>query len=117
MEVIPEGAMLRLGMTNPPYILEHLEVRESHIDTLTHVPSTDHVIASGSSYKLHFEPLSRVSVVSQSRERMRLAKLLSLSFYPIDVCVLPQYLINVCVHVCVRVCANVYLTGLERVGL
>uniref|UniRef100_A0A9J8BIP8 CDK5 regulatory subunit associated protein 1 like 1 n=1 Tax=Cyprinus carpio carpio TaxID=630221 RepID=A0A9J8BIP8_CYPCA len=23
---IPEGAMLRLGMTNPPYILEHLEV-------------------------------------------------------------------------------------------
>ncbi len=24
---IPEGAMLRLGMTNPPYILEHLEVR------------------------------------------------------------------------------------------
>lgn len=27
VEVIPEGAMLRLGMTNPPYILEHLEVR------------------------------------------------------------------------------------------
>ena len=26
IEVIPEGAMLRLGMTNPPYILEHLEV-------------------------------------------------------------------------------------------
>ncbi|XP_042188360.1 threonylcarbamoyladenosine tRNA methylthiotransferase [Callorhinchus milii] len=25
LEVIPEGAMLRLGMTNPPYILEHLE--------------------------------------------------------------------------------------------
>ncbi|KAM9308306.1 threonylcarbamoyladenosine tRNA methylthiotransferase [Gastrophryne carolinensis] len=25
IEVIPEGAMLRLGMTNPPYILEHLE--------------------------------------------------------------------------------------------
>ncbi|XP_055603413.1 threonylcarbamoyladenosine tRNA methylthiotransferase [Uranotaenia lowii] len=24
-EVIPEGCMLRLGMTNPPYILEHLE--------------------------------------------------------------------------------------------
>lgn len=29
VEVIPEGAMLRLGMTNPPYILEHLEVRKS----------------------------------------------------------------------------------------
>lgn len=27
VEVIPEGSMLRLGMTNPPYILEHLEVR------------------------------------------------------------------------------------------
>jgi len=25
-EVIPYGAMMRLGMTNPPYILEHLEV-------------------------------------------------------------------------------------------
>uniref|UniRef100_A0A8C5MY07 tRNA-t(6)A37 methylthiotransferase n=1 Tax=Leptobrachium leishanense TaxID=445787 RepID=A0A8C5MY07_9ANUR len=25
VEIIPEGAMLRLGMTNPPYILEHLE--------------------------------------------------------------------------------------------
>ncbi|XP_040823614.1 threonylcarbamoyladenosine tRNA methylthiotransferase [Ochotona curzoniae] len=25
VEVIPEGAMLRLGMTNPPYILEHLQ--------------------------------------------------------------------------------------------
>jgi len=26
VNVIPEGAMMRLGMTNPPYILEHLEV-------------------------------------------------------------------------------------------
>lgn len=25
VDVIPEGAMLRLGMTNPPYILEHLQ--------------------------------------------------------------------------------------------
>ncbi|XP_005093865.1 threonylcarbamoyladenosine tRNA methylthiotransferase [Aplysia californica] len=25
VEVIPDGAMMRLGMTNPPYILEHLE--------------------------------------------------------------------------------------------
>lgn len=24
-EVIPNGCMLRVGMTNPPYILEHLE--------------------------------------------------------------------------------------------
>jgi len=26
IDVIPEGAMMRLGMTNPPYIMEHLEV-------------------------------------------------------------------------------------------
>ena len=26
VDTVPEGAMLRLGMTNPPYILEHLEV-------------------------------------------------------------------------------------------
>lgn len=24
--VVPDGCMLRVGMTNPPYILEHLEV-------------------------------------------------------------------------------------------
>lgn len=29
--VIPEGCMMRLGMTNPPYILEHLEVRINHL--------------------------------------------------------------------------------------
>ena len=26
VEVIPVGCMMRLGMTNPPYILEHLQV-------------------------------------------------------------------------------------------
>jgi hypothetical protein len=26
VDVIPEGARMRLGMTNPPYILEHLPV-------------------------------------------------------------------------------------------
>lgn len=26
VDVIPDGGMMRLGMTNPPYILEHLEV-------------------------------------------------------------------------------------------
>ena len=30
VEVIPEDCMLRLGMTNPPYILEHLEVSAIH---------------------------------------------------------------------------------------
>ena len=26
VDVIPDGARMRIGMTNPPYILEHLEV-------------------------------------------------------------------------------------------
>lgn len=26
VEIIPQGSMMRVGMTNPPYILEHLEV-------------------------------------------------------------------------------------------
>lgn len=26
VDIIPEDCMLRVGMTNPPYILEHLEV-------------------------------------------------------------------------------------------
>lgn len=34
VEVIPEGAMLRIGMTNPPYILEHLEVNAVWLVTL-----------------------------------------------------------------------------------
>jgi len=25
--VIPDNAMLRLGMTNPPYIMQHMEVK------------------------------------------------------------------------------------------
>jgi len=40
VEVIPEGAMLRLGMTNPPYILEHLEVIDTchrHVIDMSHV--------------------------------------------------------------------------------
>lgn len=26
VNVVPSGCMLRLGMTNPPYIMEHMEV-------------------------------------------------------------------------------------------
>ena len=26
VKVVPDGCMLRIGMTNPPYIMEHLEV-------------------------------------------------------------------------------------------
>lgn len=40
VDVVPKGCMLRLGMTNPPYIMEHLEVRSlfSYVD-LGHVRS------------------------------------------------------------------------------
>lgn len=40
VETIPAGAMMRLGMTNPPYILEHLEVG------LTAAPSFNCVLYS-----------------------------------------------------------------------
>ena len=32
VEVIPEGCKLRLGMTNPPYILDHLDVSHGFLD-------------------------------------------------------------------------------------
>nr|XP_036850180.1 threonylcarbamoyladenosine tRNA methylthiotransferase isoform X2 [Manis javanica] len=53
VEVIPEGAMLRLGMTNPPYILEHLEemakiLSHPRVYAFLHVPvqsASDAVLA------------------------------------------------------------------------
>jgi len=43
VEVIPEGGLLRLGMTNPPYILEHLEemakvLNHPRVYSFLHVP-------------------------------------------------------------------------------
>eukprot|EP00794_Sanderia_malayensis_P015430 gene15430-17004_t len=43
VEVIPDGAMLRLGMTNPPYILEHLQeiakiLNHPRVYAFLHVP-------------------------------------------------------------------------------
>ncbi|ESP05671.1 hypothetical protein LOTGIDRAFT_102163 [Lottia gigantea] len=43
VEVIPEGARMRLGMTNPPYILEHLEemakiLKHPRVYSFLHVP-------------------------------------------------------------------------------
>ena len=43
VEVIPEGAMMRCGMTNPPYILEHLDdmaavLRHPRVYSFLHVP-------------------------------------------------------------------------------
>ncbi|XP_070500010.1 threonylcarbamoyladenosine tRNA methylthiotransferase [Chironomus tepperi] len=43
VEVIPEGCKMRIGMTNPPYILEHLEavadiLKHSRVYSFLHVP-------------------------------------------------------------------------------
>lgn len=43
VEVIPEGCMMRIGMTNPPYILEHLEeigkiLNHPRVYAFMHVP-------------------------------------------------------------------------------
>lgn len=53
VEVIPEGAMMRIGMTNPPYILEHLEemakiLNHPRVYSFLHVPvqsASDSVLA------------------------------------------------------------------------
>ncbi|XP_041987453.1 threonylcarbamoyladenosine tRNA methylthiotransferase [Aricia agestis] len=53
VEVIPEGCRLRLGMTNPPYILEHLEevakiMQHPRVYKFLHVPvqsGSDQVLA------------------------------------------------------------------------
>lgn len=53
IEVIPDGCMLRVGMTNPPYILEHLEemskiLANERVYAFLHVP-----VQSGSDYVLN----------------------------------------------------------------
>lgn len=53
MKEIPEGCRLRLGMTNPPYILEHLEemskiLNHPRVYSFLHVPvqsGSDSVLA------------------------------------------------------------------------
>ncbi|XP_066583479.1 threonylcarbamoyladenosine tRNA methylthiotransferase isoform X2 [Prorops nasuta] len=53
VEVIPEGCMMRIGMTNPPYILEHLEemskiLQHPRVYSFLHVPvqsGSDQVLA------------------------------------------------------------------------
>ena len=50
--IMPDGVMLRVGMTNPPYILEHLEgmadlLKHPNIYSFLHVPvqsCADHVL-------------------------------------------------------------------------
>lgn len=36
-DLLPDGCMLRVGMTNPPYILEHLEVFTCYTIVLTNI--------------------------------------------------------------------------------
>uniref|UniRef100_H2YA80 tRNA-t(6)A37 methylthiotransferase n=1 Tax=Ciona savignyi TaxID=51511 RepID=H2YA80_CIOSA len=53
VEVIPYGCMLRVGMTNPPYILDHLEemgkiLNHPRVYAFLHVP-----VQSGSNQTLH----------------------------------------------------------------
>ena len=43
LEAIPDNVMLRVGMTNPPYILEHLEkiadiLKRPNVFSFLHVP-------------------------------------------------------------------------------
>ncbi|XP_017875891.1 threonylcarbamoyladenosine tRNA methylthiotransferase [Ceratina calcarata] len=53
IEVVPEGCMIRVGMTNPPYILEHLEemskiLNHPKVYSFLHVPvqsGSDQVLA------------------------------------------------------------------------
>ncbi|KAG5307099.1 CDKAL methylthiotransferase, partial [Acromyrmex insinuator] len=53
IDVIPDGCMMRIGMTNPPYILEHLDemtkiLRHSKVYSFLHIPvqsGSDHVLA------------------------------------------------------------------------
>lgn len=53
VEVVPEGCMLRLGMTNPPYIMEHMEemadiLNHPRVYSFLHVPvqcGSDSVLA------------------------------------------------------------------------
>jgi len=52
VEVLPDGVMLRVGMTNPPYILEHLDdmariLQHPRVYAFLHVPvqaASDHVL-------------------------------------------------------------------------
>lgn len=55
VEVIPDGAMMRLGMTNPPYILEHLEVclQWSNLDKALYTWHCDGISRLGTVLNLH----------------------------------------------------------------
>lgn len=75
IEVVPNGCMIRVGMTNPPYILEHLEemskiLRHPKVYSFLHVPvqsGSDQVLAD---MKREYTCADFELVVNYLRERV-----------------------------------------------
>ncbi|CAL7950229.1 unnamed protein product [Xylocopa violacea] len=75
IKVVPDGCMVRVGMTNPPYILEHLEemskiLRHPRVYSFLHVPvqsGSDQVLAD---MKREYTRADFEQVVNFLRERV-----------------------------------------------
>ncbi|XP_076756372.1 threonylcarbamoyladenosine tRNA methylthiotransferase [Xylocopa sonorina] len=75
VDVVPDGCMVRVGMTNPPYILEHLEeiskiLRHPRVYSFLHVPvqsGSDQVLAD---MKREYTRADFEQVVNYLRERV-----------------------------------------------
>lgn len=61
--VVPAGCMLRLGMTNPPYIMEHMEVQD--YSSIQCAPAE--IVAYRPWYPSYLTPGSTHSFTSQSK--------------------------------------------------
>jgi len=75
VEVIPEGCRLRLGMTNPPYILDHLDemakiLNHDRVYTFLHVPVQAGSDAVLSDMKREYNIAEFEKVVDFLRERV-----------------------------------------------
>jgi len=75
VEVIPEGCRLRLGMTNPPYILDHLDemakiLNHDRVYTFLHVPVQAGSDAVLSDMKREYNIADFEKVVDFLRERV-----------------------------------------------
>ncbi|XP_014247524.1 threonylcarbamoyladenosine tRNA methylthiotransferase [Cimex lectularius] len=73
--VIPEGCMLRIGMTNPPYILEHLEaisriLNHKRVYSFLHVPVQSGSDAVLSDMKREYSRNDFEKVVNYLKERV-----------------------------------------------
>lgn len=75
VEVVPDGCMIRVGMTNPPYIMEHLEemskiLSHSKVYSFLHIPvqsGSDQVL---SDMKREYTKADFETVVNFLRERV-----------------------------------------------